>query len=72
MSYLTLPDSKALTLLLRRCPCAQGENRMRPPSAALDDDFARVTSSPILRLAVGFLAFLAADVASAIVTLFWL
>ena len=45
---------------------------MRTSSAALDDDFARVTSSPTLRLAAGFLAFLAADVASAIVTLFWL
>jgi hypothetical protein len=40
--------------------------------ATLDEDFARVTSSNTFRVTVALLAFLAADVASAIATLFWL
>jgi hypothetical protein len=43
-----------------------------PSAAARDDDFARVTGTPTMRLTAGLLAFLAADIASAIVTLFWL
>jgi hypothetical protein len=45
---------------------------MHSQSIALDEDFARVTGSNTFRLTAAFLAFLAADVASAIATLFWL
>jgi hypothetical protein len=43
-----------------------------PSAAARDDDFALVTGTTTMRLTVGLLAFLAADIASAVVTLFWL
>ena len=45
---------------------------MYTTAAAHDEDFARVTGSHTFRLTAAFLAFLAADVASAIATLFWL
>jgi hypothetical protein len=41
-------------------------------TATCDDDFANVTGATKMRLTAGLLAFLAADIASAIVTLFWL
>jgi hypothetical protein len=51
----------------------KGETAMTmPPTAAHDDDFARVTGATTTRLTAGLLAFLTADIASAIVTLFWL
>jgi hypothetical protein len=43
-----------------------------PSTAARDDDFARVTGATTTRLTAALVAFLAADIASAIVTLFWL
>ena len=45
---------------------------MHTISAALDEDFARVTRSDTARLTTAILAFLAADIASVIVTLFCL
>jgi hypothetical protein len=39
---------------------------------AAEDDFALVTGRSTIRLTAGLLAFLAADIASAIATLFWL
>lgn len=45
---------------------------MYTTAAARDEDFARVTGSKTFPLTVALLAFLAADVASAIATLFWL
>jgi hypothetical protein len=59
--------------VLRRTPlCRMGRPAMSTPSVALDDDFARVTGSHTRRLTAAFLAFLAADIASALATLFWL
>jgi hypothetical protein len=45
---------------------------MHTMTAAFDEDFARVTRSDTARLTTVLLAFLAADIASVIVTLFWL